>query len=69
MTGSSRINSHTDLKMIDETGGNIIIERDDLLVNERNIDRQTHTHQSLNSLKIQPSEFLQFKQKIQENRA
>ena len=44
MTASSRINSHTDLNRIDETRGNITVERGDLLINERNIDRQKHTH-------------------------
>ena len=44
MTASSRINSHTDLNRIDETLGNITVEGGDLLVNERKIDRQTHTH-------------------------
>ena len=28
----------------DETRGNITVEEGDLSVNERNIDRQTHTH-------------------------
>ena len=44
MTDSSRINSHRDLIKVDETPGNSAIEVGDLLVNERNIDRQTHTH-------------------------
>ena len=44
MTTSSRTNSHTDLNRIDEIRGNITVEGGDLLVNERNIDRQTHTH-------------------------
>ena len=39
-----RINSHTDLNRIDETRRNITKEDGDLLVNDRNIDRQTHTH-------------------------
>ena len=43
-TASNRINSRTDLKRIDETGGNITVKEGDLLVNERNIERQTHTH-------------------------
>ena len=43
MTASSRINSHTDLNRIVETRGNITAEGGDLLVNERNSDRQTHT--------------------------
>ena len=43
MTASSRINSHTDLKRIDETRSNFTVEGGDLLVNERNIDQQTHT--------------------------
>ena len=44
MTASSRINSHTDLNRIDETRGNITVEEGDLLVNEKNIDRQTYAH-------------------------
>ena len=44
MTASSRINSRTDLNKIDETRGNSAVENGDLLVEERNIDRQTHTH-------------------------
>ena len=44
MTASSRINSHTELNRIDETRGNITVEGGDLLVNETNIDRQTHAH-------------------------
>ena len=39
-----QMNSHTDLKRIDETRGNITIEGSDFLVNERNVDWQTHTH-------------------------
>ena len=44
MTASSRINSHMDLNRIDETRGNITVDEGDLLVNENNIDRQTHAH-------------------------
>ena len=44
MTASSRINSPTDFNKIDVTRGNFTIEGGDLLFNERNIDRQTHTH-------------------------
>ena len=44
MTASSRINSHTDLNRIDETRGNITVEEGDLLVNEKNIDRQAYAH-------------------------
>ena len=47
MTACSRINSHTDLNRIDETRGNISVEEGDLLVNQKNIDRQTHAHHSL----------------------
>ena len=43
-TTSSIINSHTDLYRIDETRGNITVEEGDLLVNEKNIDRQTQAH-------------------------
>ena len=38
LTASGRINSPTDLNGIDQTRGNITVEEDDLLVNERNID-------------------------------
>ena len=44
LTASSRLNSHTNLNRFDETRGNITVESGDLLVNGRNIDRQTHTH-------------------------
>ena len=44
MTASSRINSHTDLNRIVETRGNITVEEVDLLLNEKNTDRQTHAH-------------------------
>ena len=46
MTASSRINSHTDLKKIDATRGNITEEKGDLLANERSIERQPYTHHS-----------------------
>ena len=39
MTAFSRINTHTDLKKIDETRGNITVGEGDLLVNENNTDR------------------------------
>ena len=45
-TVSSSINSHMDLNRIDETRGNITVEEGDLLVNEKNIDRQTDAHHS-----------------------
>ena len=48
MTASSRINSHTDLNRIDETRGNTTVEESDFLVNEKNIDRQTHAHHRRN---------------------
>ena len=44
MTASSRIHSHTDLNGIGGTCGTITVEEGDLLVNEKNIDRQTHTN-------------------------
>ena len=44
LTASIRINSHTDRNRNDETRGNFTVKGGDLLVNERNIDRQTHTH-------------------------
>ena len=46
MTASRRINSHMDLNRIDETRGNITVEEGDVLVNERNIDRQTYANHS-----------------------
>ena len=46
VTASSRINFRTELNRIDETRGNITVEEVDWLVNERNIDWQTHTHHS-----------------------
>ena len=49
MTASSRINSHRDLKRIDETRANIIVEGGDLLVNKKNIDRQTYAHRKISS--------------------
>ena len=44
MTTSGTRNSHTDFNGIDETRGNNTVEEGDLLVSERNIDRQTHIH-------------------------
>ena len=44
LTASSRIKSQTDLRKIDETRGNITVEGEDLLVNGRNVDRQTRTN-------------------------
>ena len=44
ITASSRIHSRTELNRIDETRGNITVEEGDLMVNEKNIDRQSHTH-------------------------
>ena len=44
MIASNRINSHTDLNKIDDIRGKVNVEGGDLLVNERNLDRQTHTH-------------------------
>ena len=59
MTASKRINSHTDINMIDKTRGNITVEGGDLLVNERNIDRQTHTHHIVTGQKV-PNENREF---------
>ena len=44
MTASSRIHSRTDLNRIDETHGKVTVEEGDLVVSEKNIDRQSHTH-------------------------
>ena len=49
MTASNRIHPHTDLDKIDETRGNVTVERADLAVNERNIDRETHSSQVIYS--------------------
>ena len=47
MAASSRINSSTDLKRIDETRGIFTVEKGDLSVNIKNIDRQTHAHHNI----------------------
>ena len=64
MTAASRINSGTDLNRIDETRDNITVEEGDLLVNEGNIGRQTHTHHSIISLKCLSTLFEVFWLKI-----
>ena len=48
MTASSRMNSNTDLNRIHETRGNFTVEEGegDLLVNEKNIDRQVYAPDS-----------------------
>ena len=46
ITASSKMNSHTDFKRLDETRGKITVEEGDLLVNEWNIDRRTRAHHS-----------------------
>ena len=46
MTTSSRFNSNSDLNRIDENRGSIAVEGGDLLVNERNFERQTNRHSS-----------------------
>ena len=48
-TSSNRINSRTDLNRIDETRGENTAEGGHLVVNERNIDRQTYTHHIVQS--------------------
>ena len=40
----TRKNSHTDLKRINETSGNITVQEADLLVNGKNIPWQNYTH-------------------------
>ena len=47
MTVSIGTNLHRDLSRIDETRRNITVEGGDLMVNEKNIDRQTHAHHML----------------------
>ena len=44
MTASSRVLSRTDLNEVDETRGNVNVEEGDLVVNEKNSDRQLQTH-------------------------
>ena len=44
MTASNRINSHTDIKRIDETRGKLTVVEVGLLVNGKNIDRQTYAY-------------------------
>ena len=44
LTTSSRVNSQTDLKRIDETRVNITVEEGDLLNTKENIDRQKYAH-------------------------
>ena len=43
-TASSRIDAHTDLNRIDESRANRTVEEGDLLVNEKDIDRQTYAY-------------------------
>ena len=47
------MNSNTDLNKIDETHGNVAVEGSDLLLNERNIDRQSHPHHHSPSKQIE----------------
>ena len=44
MTVSSDVSLNTDLNKIDDVRGDITIEGGELSLNERNFDRQTHTH-------------------------
>ena len=50
MTASSGMNSHRDLNRIDETRGITTVEAGGLLVNERNIGRETPTHHRIDIL-------------------
>ena len=43
MTVSGTINSHMDLKIIDDTHGSITVEESNLLANEKNLGRQAHS--------------------------
>ena len=43
VNASSWMNSNADLNRIDETRGKITVEEGDLLVNEKNIDRQSYS--------------------------
>ena len=60
MTTSNRINSYTDINRIDETRGSITLEGCGLSVNEKNLDRPTHTHHSYKDGKA-------FRKKLQKN--
>ena len=55
MTASNRINSNTNLYVIDETDGHNADEANDFLVPKGDFDRQTQTHYSstISSVKIQ----------------
>ena len=48
LTVSSRKDSYTVLSRIDETRGYITVEGGDLLVNDRNFERKTHTRHPCN---------------------
>ena len=50
MTTSSTMKLHTDLNGIDETRGKITLEEGNLLVNEKNFDRQTYAHHKKSGL-------------------
>ena len=52
MTASSRKESRTNLTRIDEARGNNTVEESDLLINEKNVDWQTHTYHSWHELKF-----------------
>ena len=66
MTTSSKINSKTDLNKIDETRGSITVEEGDLLVNERNCDRQTHSHHSMIQARYWKINFYSLRQSVQQ---
>ena len=57
MIACSRKNSHMGLNRIDENRGKITVEDGDLLVNEKNIDRQTYAHHMVTGQKSQPKKF------------
>ena len=46
INATSKIRSRTDSSRINETRGNITVEEGDLMVKEKNIDRQPQTHHS-----------------------
>ena len=47
MTASNRLNPNTELDKIDETHDKFTVGTGELAVNERNFDRQPHTHHKL----------------------
>ena len=53
VTASSRINSHREFDGIVETRDSLTVEGSDFMVNERDFDRQAHTHHTSKRLASQ----------------